>query len=522
MAVNAPALKLTLTTRIFLGYALVLVTFGAVSLFSVGELHRYQVELRLVSEGYLRLSQSVSAIENFQTNQAREADRLRSEPNPDTRRALVKLSSLFFPTLIAKNLAAAKGTADEILQFAPESEHPFVQEVIRKCDELGQRFHAYEQAVSDSFLTRDAPKGGDEPTENRFERLQQMESALSSALRLLHGSIQARIHDRVQQAQARERRTGVAIILLPVAAIIMGILATGFASRSLRPVRALIDGASRIRRGDFEASIGIRGDDEIAILAREFDAMARALKEREVQLQQKQGELLRAERLAAMGRVSAQVAHEVRNPLSSIGLNAEMLQEHLASATFATPEEGLEAKELLSAVMKEVDRVTEITDDYLRLARLPVPVRRPEDLREIVDSVLSFSREELERTGIQVVKSYGQAPVEVDADEGQLRQVLMNLVRNAREAMPTGGTLALSARRTDSGVELLVGDTGAGISPEARARLFEPFFTTKKGGTGLGLSLSRQIIEAHGGTIEIDAAPSVGTTFRLTLPSHSP
>lgn len=516
---SPPALKLSLTTRIFLGYAVVLVTFGAVSLFSVSELRRSQVEIRLVSEGYLRLSQTVAAIETFQGNQAKDTERLRDEASVETRRALIRLARLYFPGLMAQKLDDGQATATKLLEFAPDSERPYILDVVKKFGELKTRFREYENEADETFSLIEAPSPDWPAARSRLDHLQQMENALSSTIRLLHGSLEARIHERVRQAQERERRTGVAIIVLPVVAIIVGLLATGFAARSLRPVRTLIEGVSRIGRGDYEAKLGISGEDEIAVLAREFDAMASALKEREAQLKQKQQELLRAERLAAMGQMSAQVAHEVRNPLSSIGLNVEMIQEQLESATFATKESALEAKELLAAVIREVDRVTEITEDYLRLARLPSPVLRREEIVPLLDSVVDFAAEELERAKVTVKRDWSGAELVVSADEGQLRQVFVNLVRNAREAMADGGELTLSARRTDGLVEIAVADTGPGMGADVQGRLFEPFFTTKEGGTGLGLSLSRQIVEAHGGQIAVDSVPGRGTRFVITLPA---
>ena len=281
-----------------------------------------------------------------------------------------------------------------------------------------------------------------------------------------------------------------------------------------------------MRRGDrarpkprpVSGSGGVDGDDEIAVLAREFDAMAKALKERESQLQQKQQELLRAERLAAIGRVSAQVAHEIRNPLSSIGLNVEMLQEQLEDVQFKTVEEMKEAKHMLASVMREVDRLTEITEGYLRLARLPTPVKRAEDLKRMLEEVLGFAHEEFERAGLTIVTELAD-DLPVSADEGQLRQVFLNLIRNAREAMSPGGTLTVKAIPRDTRLlEVHISDTGVGIAPEHREKLFEPFFTTKQGGTGLGLSLSRQIVEAHGGQIDVESTLGRGTTFILVFP----
>jgi signal transduction histidine kinase len=511
-------LKLSLTTRIFLGYAGVLLTFGGVSLFSVSELHRSQLEIRLVSEGYLSLSQTIAAIETFQSNQSKDTERLRDEPSPETRKALIRLARLYFPGLMAEKLKSGHETAKHVREFAPESEIKFIDDATKKLDELSARFTEYEAAADQVFALIDSPNPDLERASAGLDRLQQLENGLSSAIRLLHGSIEARIHERVRQAQERGRNTEVAIILLPVFAIGVGLLASGFAARSLRPVRTLIEGIARVRKGDYETKIGVEGEDEIALLAREFDAMAQALKAREQQLKQKQEELLRAERLAAVGRVSAQVAHEVRNPLSSIGLNVEMLSDQIAGATFANEAGGREAKELIAAVTREVDRVTEITEDYLRLARLPAPVLRDENAVAILDDVAVFSKGELERAGVKTVTTFPPGPLEVKADEAQLRQVFMNLIRNAREAMEHGGTLTLTAWKKDGFAELRVQDTGSGMTPEVKERIFEPFFTTKAGGTGLGLSLSRQIVEAHGGQVEVDSTPGKGTTFIVKLP----
>jgi signal transduction histidine kinase len=211
--------------------------------------------------------------------------------------------------------------------------------------------------------------------------------------------------------------------------------------------------------------------------------------------------------------MAAHVTHEVRNPLSSIGLNVEMLEEELAGA-------GPEAKELLRAIHKEIDRLTSITEEYLELARLPRPSLATEDLGALVRESADFVRPELSAHGVKLEVRVEDAMPLVQLDESQIRQVLLNLLKNAREAMPSGGVVELRVERADGGVALRVIDHGTGMSEEQRARIFDPFYTTKARGTGLGLPLSQQIVVAHGGVIRCDSEPGRGTTFEIWLPTE--
>lgn len=511
-------MKLSLVTRIFLGYAVVLATFGAVSIFSVTEMHRNQLEIRLVSQGYLHLSQDAAALETFQNNREKDTGRLLEEHNADTRRALIRLSRLYFPPLVAERLAAARDRADEVRSFAPESEEPFVRELLQRYTDLSHKYGLYEAALERTFTTLEGDAPDTAQVKERAAELAQLEQTIGRDLRFLRVALESRLRERVDQAERRERRDGILIIALSVMAIVVGLLVTAISARALRPVRTLIDGVSRIGRGDYSAQLGVRGDDEISVLAREFDKMARSLQEREAQLKEKQEALLRAEQLAAVGRISAQVAHEVRNPLSSIGLNVELLQESIDKASFASSEESKEAKDSLAAMLREIDRLTEVTEQYLRMARLPKPSLAPEDLNEVLGEVLDFSQEELERSRVEVVRNLDPAAPPALADQGQLRQVFLNLLRNSREAMVDGGKLMVASRAAGDAVEVVFSDTGRGMTNEVRERIFEPFFSTKAGGTGLGLAVSRQILQAHGGSIECESSPGGGTTFVIRLP----
>ncbi len=510
--------KLSLATRIFLGYAVVLGTFGLVSLFSVTELHRNRLEIRLVSQGYLQLSQDAAELETFHATQEKDTERLLQEGSVEARRAFIRLARLYNPPLMSQRLAAAQAKAHEVLTSAPDSEVPFIRGLEARFGELQARYRDYGRAAEAVFEALSTELPDRERVAQATSELRQLENSIGREIRVLRAALSNRIRERVDGAEERERTTGLFIIGFSVAAIAVGVGATAWSARTLRPMRNLIKGVSRIGRGDYNAQLGVRGDDEVAVLAREFDQMARSLQAREAQLKAQAEALMRAEQLAAVGRISAQIVHEVRNPLSSIGLNVELLQDGLEHARFATPEDAAEVKDLISAVTQEVDRLADVTEQYLRMARPPNPDLDPRDVVAVLDTVLDFTREELERAGVDVERDFAPDTPPVLADEGQLRQVFLNLLRNSREAMPTGGRLTVGTRPVEDAVEVTVKDTGQGMTEEVRRHLFEPFFTTKEGGTGLGLAVSQQILQAHGGSLSCQSIPGQGTAFVLRLP----
>jgi len=222
--------------------------------------------------------------------------------------------------------------------------------------------------------------------------------------------------------------------------------------------------------------------------------------------------LIQTERLAAIGRMAAHVTHEVRNPLSSIGLNVDMLGDEIQDA-------GSESKKLLESIQQELERLESISEEYLRLARLPEPSLTPEDPSHLLRDTAEFVRREMDASGVELSLDLAAQLPAVAMDEPQLRQALLNLLRNAREAMPDGGVAKLEATRYESGVRIQVHDEGAGIGEEEREHVFDLFYTTKERGTGLGLPLTQQIVVAHGGRIACKPRHPQGTTFEVWLPA---
>ncbi len=229
--------------------------------------------------------------------------------------------------------------------------------------------------------------------------------------------------------------------------------------------------------------------------------------------------LIRSERLAAIGRMSAHVTHEIRNPLSSIGLNAEMLSDWVARQP-----DSVEPSELCQIIGEEIDRLTELTDEYLRFARLPRPEVQKIDLPAFLRGMTSFLKHDFAASDIDVQLEVDSGAVDAWADPDQLRQALLNLVRNAKEAMPRGGTLTLGCRRDGDAVIINVKDEGVGIPQDAVDRIFDPFYSTKVTGTGLGLALTHQIVQEHGGRLKVQSQPGEGTEFEITLypPAQTP
>lgn len=225
--------------------------------------------------------------------------------------------------------------------------------------------------------------------------------------------------------------------------------------------------------------------------------------------------LLQSERLAVIGQMAAKVAHEIRNPLSSISLNAELLQDELRGRMDAR---GLEAKSLLEAIVSEVDRVALLTEEYLQFSRLPESRFHQDDLSAVLADVAGFIESELGARGIHLLCDFDKGLPKLVFDRQQMRRAILNLLRNCEEAMPHGGRIHLGAALEDGVVKITVQDTGGGIAPEDLPHIFDPFFTTKDFGTGLGLALTQQIVNEHGGSIHCESQAGRGTTFTILLP----
>jgi two-component system, NtrC family, sensor kinase len=422
-----------------------------------------------------------------------------------------------------------------------------VRALTKQIDDLAALVAREEDAEITEILA-DAPRQAE--ISRRFNELEQRASEAVRSQR-----------DTVAAAQrAAERRA----LIITFGAAAASLLAAFLVIITLRPLRRLAVSVRRIGRGEWSERIEVgprpERDDEVARLAREVNLMAATLEERERRL-------LHGERLAAIGRLAAQITHEIRNPLSSVALNAELLGDELDSLGEV---EGVgEARQLLARICGEVDRLTLITEAYLGFARRPKPAMAKVELGHELGDLLDFLAEEHERNRISIVRELPADPVWVEADAGQLRQALINLLRNAQEAVleqrdePAGrsharigdvgdllddlgdhpsersgpaeiaaaeraGSITISLTCKDRQASIIVADTGPGIAiakfgpDHGIERIFEAFVTSKAHGTGLGLPMVQQVVVDHGGAVRLLSTGPEGTRFELCLPACDP
>jgi two-component system, NtrC family, sensor kinase len=485
-------MRLGVFGKIGLAFGVLLLAFAGYATFTLLSVHRARQGV-VANEAYLELQGAVDAawksLNDFAPSLGRAGDRL----DPNLPLAL---------RTARKHIDDAVGTIDRYLEKEPSSSQRGDFDLRRRqIAALGRQLDALASELGGAAQAA-LPRARSE-FESHFATLIHGLNRMRQPLRGASGQIAQRLSDD------EETSLSVAIVL-GAAGLAVALAVFLFTLRTLRPLGVLRRRARQLAGGEYAQRTGVTSHDEIGDLAREFDAMADAIQERE-------HKLIRSERLATVGRMAAQIAHEVRNPLSSIGLNAELLGDELGA-------EADEARRMVASIIGEVDRLTEITETYLRFTRLPRPKLEREDLGVLVGSVVALARSEIAQEGIALAVDIAPDLPEIPADEAQLRQALLNLVRNAREALTSAPTkelgISVAVDRAPPGARLVVrvSDSGAGIERSDLGKIFDPFFSTKAQGTGLGLALVQQIVVDHGGQIDVESAPGRGTTFTLAFP----
>ena len=336
---------------------------------------------------------------------------------------------------------------------------------------------------------------------------------------------------------------GPALVLATVAIVIAVFVAALLAQVLLRPIHVIRSGLTRLGRGEFGVRLDLPPGDEFGELGSFFNEVSQQLADKnsdvadthsdvgrgprsgpaeaQTPVEQLESTLAYSRKLVALGRLTAGIAHEVKNPLNAIVIHLELLRTKIRALS-ASPEPVQGVLQHVEVIEKEIRRLDEVVQGFLKFTRPEDLKLQPVRVATLLEEIESVVSPEAERSTVRVVRECQASVPEVHGDAAMLRQVFLNLAINAIQAMPDGGTLRLTCAPASAGrVEVRIEDTGLGIKPEHLGRIFDLYFTTKDRGTGIGLSMVFRIVQLHDGEIDVESTPGRGTTFRVLLPRAS-
>lgn len=486
-------------TRILYSYLLILALFAGASSWNVITFKEAVSEAALLRQGYLPLALSLRDLVSNQDTWNSQLNHVTSARNfTDTR--------VWFDTALSvgrpKKLAEVQQKMEQALPALDSDNRVARRELLAELERVRRLMVGDAALLAEMFS---ALEGGDaDVAQARRDDLVRAGLRVQRSLSGLERRVTTHIDRLVEQAKGRERTALHVLTLLGVLTLLVGFLMALYARRVLLPLSLVIRRAGAVADGDLSVREAIDSGDEIGELSATFEGMVQAIA-------QAREKLLATERLAAIGKMAAHVTHEVRNPLSSIALNLDLLEEELSA-------EELEARALVQAIGREVARLSRLSDQYLSMARRKAPELEECDVGALVRSSVEFMRPEVEGHGLELSLHVEPELPWIMVDEGQIRQVIFNLVRNAREAMPDGGSIEVKVHGLHQNLVISVADTGPGVPQEEIEQLFDPFFTTKSHGTGLGLAVTRQILTAHGGQLSYKNSEPRGSMFTMEIP----
>ncbi len=493
----------SVSTRVVIGLSAIVALFSGLVTYSVFLYRNSVAEMELINTTYIPLALGTSEIQSTQIIFNTLTDRLAQEPNHPMTREWLNAARRYRPETLSRLISLIDHALTPPTGIST-AERTFLKELRNRLRDVRRRYRLNENKFVTLFTELDMGRKGNVTAE--LEALKRSERLLNRVLAGIGDDIRTHIFE-LSSTAVRDGNTATAALAgLGSLALLIGVLIILSTRRLLAPLRQLQEAVSKVAAGNFRTRTAIHRDDEIGALAVNFDHMTSALLERDEKLRL-------SERLATAGRIAAQVTHEIRNPLTSLDLNADLLREEMEKAAVGDGD----ARQLLRAMQDEIERLTRITETYLRFARLPAPVSAPASLHQLIGDNLEFMAAELDSGHIVADLVPDARPDTAVFDREQMRQVIVNLLRNAMQAMPDGGRITIRTGLEGERIFMAVEDSGPGIPADMQPHVFDPFFTTKSTGTGLGLAMVKQICLAHGGEIRYRNGDDGGAVFTVFL-----
>ncbi|MEZ4461163.1 MAG: ATP-binding protein [bacterium] len=501
-------MKLSIATKIFFAFTAVIAVFSVVLVFGIYRTQSTFEQVRTVNATVVPLSLTLSDVQT----DLKSFSVVLNERDPLVLRRTLQVTRLApsVPDRFRRNMDLAVELAHRTdqVQRAAQPVGTRVVELKRTIEDFA--------AASQDFTSLVLADSDETEVFKRQTQLRDQARRMDSELSSLRIALREITDEALNEAKEHQRSSLYGLGAATGVALTIAIILLVAVSLTMRRLTQLTEAAKRIGEGNYAPLSDARttAHDEIGLLVEEFDHMAASIAERDQALREQHAKLLKSERLATVGRMTSLITHELRNPLSSINLNVEMLHDALVDTDLAR--EDPELLEQLETIINEVDRLRDITEQYLVYARLPTPRLEQRSVVEVIHSLADFHAWEWSDAGVDVSV---EATEEVNAtmDAAQIRQACLNLVKNAVEASPDNAKIVIRVLQDESNAIVEIVDEAGGIPGEVAEHIFEPFYTTKHTGTGLGLAMTQQILEEHGGRVELETN-ATGSTFRILLP----
>ena len=477
-------IAMSIRTKIIGSFFSVLVLFGAVSSYTYIQSRQINRQLSMLSELFLPLSRQMLQIQVGTQNLAEEIHHYYSDGEPASDRSTFsRMARDLYPYAIQKKFMIAEQL---LISFEGTSNKSIVQMTLL-LTELKENFDALINAKQKA----------------------QFDAQFIIFKKKLQG-FSKKIDDECEKtttaAKAIGQESHLTTVGLSFLLLFLGLFCLVISYQVLNPLPHLIQSLKKLTGGDFDQNIKVKTSekDEISQLAREFNRMLGALKDRDHKIKGQQKELLQSAKLAAIGQLSAEVVHEIRNPLNSINLNIDWLASEIKDSN-------PEIKKTIESISREIERLAQITESYLVRARVKEKTGKTTEVNELLQELIHFERGETRNVVIETEFEPGE--IYIQSDRSRIKQAFINILKNAKEAMPQGGKIRVKTVVTEEHMQVVFSDSGMGMTAETKAKTFTPFFTTKPNGTGLGLALTKEIIEAAKGRILVSSELGIGTTF---------